>query len=353
MKLTRRNALSATAIGVFMAANPVNALTSSRDAVLFAGCPPKSSSGGWQRPTDWPALPTLATTDEKFVGLYAVYNDSSNFIALTAQGAFTVDWGDGSAPVNYSSGATALYNYSYSASGLGPLTSEGYKTAIVTVTPQGGSHLTSFSLQVKHTQSGLKAYVPPWLDISLNGANLTSFSVGGSTITVGLLQRATIGTVGSITNFTNMFYACSSLQSVPLFNTAAGINFTGMFLNCYSLQSVPLFNTAAGTNFTNMFQNCSSLQSVPLFNTAAGTNFAYMFQNCSSLGLGTLSGTKYSISYDSCKLGSAELIAILNALGTAAGAQTVTITNNWGDDGDASLVTAIAGAVSKGWTVAS
>ena len=377
MKLTRRNALSATAIGVFMAANPVNALTSSRDAVLFAGCPPKSSSGGWRRPTDWPALPTLATTDEKFVGLYAVYNDSSNFIALTAQGAFTVNWGDGSAPVNYSSGATALYNYSYSASGLGPLTSEGYKTAIVTVTPQGGSHLTSFSLQVKHTQSGLKSYVPPWLDISLNGANLTSFSVGGSTITVGLLQRATIGTVGSITSFTNMFQYCYSLQSVPLFNTAAGINFsnmfeycyslqsvplfntaagtnfTSMFYACYSLQSVPLFNTAAGANFTSMFYDCFSLQSVPLFNTAAGTNFTNMFQYCYSLGLGTLSGTKYSISYDSCKLGSAELIAILNALGTAAGAQTVTITNNWGDDGDAPLVTAIAGAVSKGWTVAS
>jgi hypothetical protein len=150
-----------------------------------------------------------------------------------------------------------------------------------------------------------------------------------------------------------MFQNCYSLQSVPLFNTAAGTNFTYMFFACYSLQSVPLFNTAAGTSFTSMFEYCYSLQSVPLFNTAAGTSFTNMFQYCYSLGLGTLSGTKYSISYDSCKLGSAELIAILNALGTAAGAQTVTITNNWGDDGDAPLVTAIAGAVSKGWTVAS
>ena len=37
----------------------------------------------WVRPADWLALPTLVATDQKFVGLHAIYTDS-NFLALTA-----------------------------------------------------------------------------------------------------------------------------------------------------------------------------------------------------------------------------------------------------------------------------
>ena len=300
----RRELLTGTAVasGVLLA-DMAEAMNPNQRLVLMAEGACKSASGSWTRPADWPQLPSLGA--QEFAGLYAVYNDGSNFIALSASGNYTVDWGDGSATVNYSAGATALYNYSYSASGLGPLTSEGYKTAIVKVTPQAGQNLTAFSLQVKHTQSGLGAYRPPWLDVTINGANLTSISIGGGIMTLGLLQRATIVTTGTITNFNSMFYAC------------------------YSLQSIPLFNTAAGTNFSNMFNSCTSL------------------------GLATLSGTTYTISYSGCKLANTELIAILNALGTAAGAQTVTISGNWGDDGSGPLLTAIAAAVTKGWTVAS
>jgi hypothetical protein len=145
-----------------------------------------------------------------------------------------------------------------------------------------------------------------------------------------------------------MFQSCSALQSVPLFNTAAGTNFTAMFQSCSALQSVPLFNTAAGTNFTAMFYGCSALQSVPLFNTAAGTNFTSMFYGCSALAEGALSGTTYAISYTGCKLSKAALVAIFTALGTAVG-QTITVTGNWGSAGLTAPNLLIATA--KGWTV--
>ncbi|CAB4153429.1 Bacterial surface protein 26-residue repeat [uncultured Caudovirales phage] len=38
----------------------------------------------WTRPSDWLTLPTVTTTDQKFVGLLAVFDDTSNYTALTA-----------------------------------------------------------------------------------------------------------------------------------------------------------------------------------------------------------------------------------------------------------------------------
>ena len=135
------------------------------------------------------------------------------------------------------------------------------------------------------------------------------------------------------TDLGSMFNSCYSLQSVPLFNTAAGTNFSNMFNTCYLLQSVPLFNTAAGTSFSGMFNTCTSLQSVPLFNTALGTNFSNMFNTCTSLASGalSLSGTKYAISYVSCKLSQTALQSIIDNLGTANTTGLVlTISTNWG-----------------------
>jgi hypothetical protein len=99
-----------------------------------------------------------------------------------------------------------------------------------------------------------------------------------------------------------------------------------------------------------MFQSCYALQSVPLFNTAAGTNFSGMFQGCYALAEGAMSGTTYAVSYNGCKLSEAALVAIFTALGSAnGGSQTITVTGTWGD----ALLTAAdkAIATAKGWTV--
>jgi hypothetical protein len=80
-----------------------------------------------------------------------------------------------------------------------------------------------------------------------------------------------------------------------------------------------------------MFQNCSSLQSVPLFNTAAGTNFTGTFSGCNSLYKATLSLPKYALDYTSCKLSKTNLQAIIDNLGRAnTQGLVLNITTNWG-----------------------
>ena len=163
------------------------------------------------------------------------------------------------------------------------------------------------------------------------------------------LQSVPLFSTGAVTNMSNMFYACSSLQSVPLFSTGAVTSMSSMFYVCSSLQTVPLFSTGAVTNMSNMFSGCSSLQSVPLLNTGAvssSANSASMFASCLSLAIGRTNGIRFTGSYTSCKLSAAEINNIFTGLGTASGAQTITVSGNIGSATcDPSIATA------KGWTV--
>jgi surface protein len=88
---------------------------------------------------------------------------------------------------------------------------------------------------------------------------------------------------GAVTDMGFMFYNCTSLTSVPLFNTGAVTDMGFMFNSCTSLTSVPLFNTGAVTAIGGMFNSCTSLTSVPLFNTGAVTDMGFMFNSCTSL----------------------------------------------------------------------
>jgi len=94
-----------------------------------------------------------------------------------------------------------------------------------------------------------------------------------------------------------------------------------------------------------MFNGCTSLQTIPAFDTAAGTNFSYMFYNCTSLSNCDVTGTGYNISYNNCKLSAARLNEIYTNLATVTG-KTITVTGNYGRTGDNPAL-----AQDKGWTV--
>jgi hypothetical protein len=73
-----------------------------------------------------------------------------------------------------------------------------------------------------------------------------------------------------------------------------------------------------------------------------------MFYQCLSLQRGAMSGTAYTISYESCRLSRVALVEIFNNLATVVG-QTLTYTGNWGT----STITASDKliATAKGWTL--
>ena len=250
----------------------------------------QSSTNEWQRPSDWLPMPTnITATDQIFVGLHAVIENSDNYCAFsftTSAGQYRVDWGDGNITL-HNSGTVAQYQYNYASVSNSTLSSRGYKQVIIKVTPVSGNLLTcNFQQRFVTTPVQNQAYSSGFLECILSMPNASSglsITFGGITIRHTYCEKVDIKTIGNATSMGNMFYQCYSLQSVPLFNTTNVTNMAYMFYSCISLQSVPLFNTSNVTNMVSMFYNCFSIQSVPLFNTTNVTNIGNMFYNCYSL----------------------------------------------------------------------
>jgi hypothetical protein len=232
----------------------------------------------YTRPSEWYTLPTLTTDQEKFVGLYAIFGDS-DFVALLAQGNYTVDWGDGVVE-NYNSNVKAQHLYDYNT--VSGLTSMGYKQAIITVTPQSGQTLTNINLQQQHS-AATHVYSAGWLDISMVGTNINTLTIGGSNVYIFMLEQFNYIGLNKITNFNYLFSSCYSLMNLQNLYTGSGQTFAGMFSGCYTLQTIPLIDTSKGTNFSSMFNACSSLQVIPELVTSSGTNFSNMFSSCYNL----------------------------------------------------------------------
>ncbi len=292
----------------------------------------KKSSSPWVRPSDWPAMPTSNANQLDI--LSAVWNSGSNYCALlvvVSGGTYTVDWGDGTAPQTYTSGAVASYQYSYSASGLGALTSEGYKTAMIKVTPTtGGATITGLDLGRRNSAISVNAS-NPWLDLQINIPAVTAgstFITGGSVVNSEYLQRCVVIALGAVTSLASCFQYSYALQSVtwPSGSLTSVTDLTSCFQSCYALQSVtwPSGSLTAVTTTTSAFASCPSLADI---------------ENCA---------IPVSFSVANCNLSAANLNAIYTSLPTVVSA-TITRTGNVGA-GAGGENTSIATA--KNWTVA-
>ena len=273
--------------------------------------PQMQVSNEWQRPSDWLPMPTNITeTDQTFVGLHAVIENSDNYCAFsftTSAGQYRVDWGDGNVTL-HNSGTIAQCQYNYATISNSTLSSRGYKQVIVKVTPVSGNLLScNFQQRFVTTPVQNQAYSSGFLECILSMPNASSggsITFGGTTIRHAYCEKVDVKTIGNATNLIGLFYNCYSLQSVPLFNTTNVTSMTNMFYNCISLKSVPLFNTTNVTSMGNMFFGCNPLQSVPLFNTSNVTNMAGMFFNCYSLQsvplFNTINVTNMAYMFNSC-----------------------------------------------------
>ena len=134
-------------------------------------------------------------------------------------------------------------------------------------------------------------------------------------------------------DFSNMFYACSSLTTIPQLDTSNGTNFGAMFSGCSALTSTLQLSTSNGTNFNGMFSVCTALTTISLLNMSSmlGTSCINMFYNCTALENVTFEGTipvrgNMSV-FSSCpNLTVDSLMSFINALTNMNSSATYTIT---------------------------
>ena len=350
----------------------------------------------WVRPADWPGLPWIPDAEQALVGLVAIHDTDQEKITVFCAGNYTVDWGDGTAPVNASAYTFNQHQYDYAAIAT-PVTSRGYKTAIVKIYPQAGQNLTVLQLPHKPTGMGPSAFTAPWLDVQVNAAYCTQLFIGstsgGGTATLGLLESCNIR-AHSLTSITHMLMDCISLRKLHWFDTTNVTNITNFLYRCYAIDDLPVLNFQNVTTAPAAIQECYSLSNIPAFNMPKATsalqilngaqsltsvpdihfevldsafymfngcfslhtigaldfsnvtNMTNTFTNCRSLSKCDIFGVKVTHSYDNCCFTAAGLNNIFTNLASGVTGKTITVTGN---PGAATCDTSIATA--KGWTV--
>jgi hypothetical protein len=295
----------------------------------------------YQRPIEWPALPSVTAGSQQISGLFAVFNNESNICAVQIQGAYNVDWGDGTTGA-FASNAVATKRYdqtTYAALTSSIVASRGnnYKTTLIRITPQTGNTFTTVDFCATPTGiTGLNAlHSSQWLDIRMSAPNLTTLVVskwffnsisnrmlelfefvGQSALTsfsfissfslqkiVAFPSTSTMGSVSwqsifhtcyslqelpasifdgirRATNIAYLFYICSNLKKIPVdaFNLSNCTSVEGTFIECKQLKRIPaLINTQNVTSFSSTFSGCGSIDEVPFLDTTRCTNFSSMF----------------------------------------------------------------------------
>lgn len=302
----------------------------------------------WTRPSDWVTFTTPAANEQKVIGTVAVWNQASNYIALactTSTGQYTVDWGDGTS-TNHNSNTTAEKNYVWGDISSGTVTSDGYRQAVITVTPTtGGATFSAVNLDRRHSaiSSGATIASNPWLNIAIAAPNASTIAFAyntSATLTASMQLCEQINIVAhSTTNMSSLFRELRQLQSVAISDTASVTDMSSMFNSCPSLQTVPVFNTAAVTFMNNMFSACAALQNIPELTPTAtsstvtnnlGLGNGSANSATASLNQAKLTGNRWTQSFQNCRLGAAQLdemytaLAILNpAVTNVTGSGTV------------------------------
>ncbi len=237
------------------------------------------------RPAEWLSLGPPQTTTEHLKLLVAVLPGDSTYVAFRITGAFTVDFGDGSAPTNYASDTIVNKQYIYSS--ISAATEfRGYRQAIITITPQAGHTLNTLNMCIRPTALGGQTFaVSRYLDAEgylPNCINLYMSSANSGNAQPRMMERFNLAGLNSITSLGGSFAGAVSLRSINMY-TGLCSDFGSMFFNCTSLRWGPDLDTSTAVNMSNMFQGCGALKGIPLYNTSNVTGMGAMFASCAAL----------------------------------------------------------------------
>ena len=249
----------------------------------------------YQRPTEWPALPGVTAGSQQIVGLFAVYDNDTNVCGLRIQGAYQVDWGDGTSNT-YANDAIAVKRYDRASyAGFTSSVFRNYKTVLIKVTPQAGQTFTNvqFSPQVSGTISGYSSTnITNWLDVRMAGSLINTLSVSqwaGNSIYTAMLELFEFVGDASLTSFS--FIDCRSLKTIISFPSTRLVTYwQSIFYGCRALQEIPRsaldgLLTGNGSPYTYTFYQCSSLKRLPIdyMDFKSSTTSDGLFNGCSSL----------------------------------------------------------------------
>ncbi|MEJ7931004.1 hypothetical protein WG922_13595 [Ramlibacter sp. AN1015] len=394
--------------GVTVGAAPLADFASKINAIQSGGG--TTSPLAWVRPPDWLEVPMPDASEEIVYALFAVHPNGRR-VSFNITGSCHIDWGDGTSN-SYASGATILKVFDFNALPEASWCSRGYRQALVVITAASATGLTSLNLSLRHGAYASSPPRSTLLDIAASLPKLTtsathslSLSTASSTQSnSGMLERVRLvvqkaGTfsvpLNGITGYgpnlkrveittssgfngtdlfsgtrglvnpddiqinwlgsgsgtaSGMFQNCSGLRALPPIDASKITSMGSFAAGCESLETVDLPGTVNCTTVGAAFQNCGNLRSIVLnctaLTSAPGSQF---IQNSISIQRLVLTGLRYGLTVSFTALERPALVEMFQSLGTANGAQTITISSTPG----ASSLTAEERAIAteKGFTL--
>ncbi len=212
-------------------------------------------------------------------------------------------------------------------------------------------------LQLPATMSGL------WNSAfsQMGSATVGNINYGASTGISGAFNNARIKSHGNLTaNSATIFnsYAANNVVIVSFgtINSTSCTSIGGMFDLCLALQTVGLLTIPNCTNYSDAFSNCQSLLALRVDNAAACTNTSGMIANNYSLQVLDMPNLTRGVNFTNSSMGNYGMNIFANGIGTASGAQTITITGTpFGalvTAADATALAIRAVMTGKGYTIA-
>jgi hypothetical protein len=325
-----------------------------------------SRDKGWNRPDDWPLLSVPATGEQVIYALVAVADTDAEYAAILCQGAYTVDWGDGTVE-NFATNTKASRTYTF-ASISAPVASCGCKYIVVKITPQAGQNLTvvNFSQRPDPFTGGFGLPVG-WSEMTISAPLCTSLIFGNVVAARRLAAlRVVVGEISGLNLGLSTLSGLQFLEFQGSMNTgqaafkqlraytgpAPAVTFAASATNMFemfqtsSFSSLPWMDTSNITSIGSAFQNLTGLEVIPAYDFSAVTSAANAFVGTFNLKRNLATGLTVTHSYLNLYLSATALNEIFTNLGTAASGATITITGN---PGAATCNQSLA--TDKGWEV--
>ena len=305
-----------------------------------------SSNHQWVRPADWLPMPDMNPGPgvEKVAALHPV-SGKHGWTALTAEGDYTVDWGDGNIE-DFASGVTAEHVWNFDDLDPDSLTSQGFRQALVIITPQDGQHITSLTFDVSHSAL-TNNYAHDWLDIVGELPNVVTLTISYN-LYAARVQRIVFGDLPSATDLSYFASSCYALQTLTVGDLPSATDLSSFASSCYALQTLTVGDLPSATDLSYFASYCQALQTLTVGDLPSATNLSSFASYCYALQTLVVGATASNLDVNAKQLDHDALVALFTALNDGTGV-SVTITNNPGVADLTGPDRAIA--TDKNWTI--
>ena len=262
-----------------------------------------SGSGGWVRPSHWPALPDV---DNRFSGLVRIPKPpnatAAGFVvrvSLLNTVTVQIDWGDGGTSTIGSGTTTHTYNWNTM---TGPADADGFKYAVVSTT-SSATVQSGYSFSSAGVHGG-------WVDLWLPHNTVSAHSLYTSGNRLGVYRVRYSGKPNKTQD--SMFRDMVMLREVDL-GGAQPTSLANWFNGCELLEKITGLDTSLATLFNLAFNNCNALRDFSWISFAQATDMSSAFVDCFELKTITINAptiTSLSATFNGClSLRRAEVIA--------------------------------------------